>query len=76
MRNHYLISDFFIISFNHFYLSFYFFTFVLPNKKGEVLEWLKRYAWKAYVLQKGTGGSNPFLSAKYTDNQQNKDRWY
>ena len=29
-----------------------------------MLEWLKRHAWKACVLQKGTGGSNPFLSAK------------
>ena len=28
-----------------------------------MLERFKRYAWKAYVLQKGTGGSNPFLSA-------------
>jgi hypothetical protein len=28
-----------------------------------VLEWLKRYAWKAYELLKGSGGSNPFLSA-------------
>ena len=32
-----------------------------------MLEWLKRYAWKAYVLLKGTGGSNPFLSAKYKE---------
>ena len=29
-----------------------------------MLEWFKRHAWKACVLQKGTGGSNPFLSAK------------
>ena len=28
-----------------------------------MLEWFKRHAWKACVLQKGTGGSNPFLSA-------------
>jgi hypothetical protein len=32
--------------------------------KGEVTEWLKVHAWKACVPQKGTGGSNPFLSAK------------
>ena len=31
---------------------------------GEMLEWLKRHAWKACVLQKGIKGSNPFLSAK------------
>lgn len=30
---------------------------------GELLEWLKRYAWKAYVPLKGTGGSNPSFSA-------------
>ena len=28
-----------------------------------MLEWLKRHAWKACVLQKGIKGSNPFLSA-------------
>ncbi len=26
-------------------------------------EWLKAYAWKAYILQKGIEGSNPSLSA-------------
>ncbi len=31
---------------------------------GEMLEWLKRHAWKACVLQKGIKGSNPFLSAR------------
>ena len=30
---------------------------------GEVHEWLKWHAWKACVPLKGTGGSNPFLSA-------------
>ena len=35
--------------------------------RGEMLEWFKRHAWKACVLQKGTGGSNPFLSAKIKD---------
>ena len=34
------------------------------NTKGEVLEWLKRHAWKACVRQKCTGGSNPPLSAE------------
>ncbi len=33
-------------------------------KKGEVLEWLKRHAWKACIPQKGIRGSNPRLSAK------------
>ena len=32
--------------------------------KGEMLEWLKRHAWKACKLQKGFRGSNPRLSAK------------
>ena len=27
-------------------------------------EWSKAHAWKVCVLQKGTKGSNPFLSAK------------
>ena len=31
---------------------------------GEMLEWLKRHAWKACKLQKGFRGSNPRLSAK------------
>ena len=30
---------------------------------GEMLEWLKRHAWKACKLQKGFRGSNPRLSA-------------
>ena len=36
----------------------------LPNATGEMLEWLKRHAWKACKLQKGFRGSNPRLSAK------------
>ena len=32
---------------------------------GEVLEWLKRHAWKACNRQKRFGGSNPPLSAEY-----------
>ena len=32
-------------------------------RKGEVLEWLKRHAWKACIPQKGIRGSNPRLSA-------------
>ena len=31
--------------------------------QGEVLEWLKRHAWKACKRQKRFGGSNPSLSA-------------
>ncbi len=37
---------------------------VLIFTKGEMLEWLKRHAWKACKLQKGFRGSNPRLSAK------------
>ena len=31
--------------------------------KGEMLEWLKRHAWKACIRQKCIRGSNPRLSA-------------
>ena len=33
-------------------------------RDGEMLEWLKRHAWKACKLQKGFRGSNPRLSAR------------
>ena len=45
------------------------FYFCTP-KKGEVLEWLKRHAWKACIPQKGIRGSNPRLSATNAENQQ------
>ena len=32
-------------------------------KLGEMLEWLKRHAWKACKPRKGFAGSNPALSA-------------
>ena len=32
---------------------------------GELAEWLKAHAWKACILQKGIGGSNPSFSALY-----------
>ncbi len=35
----------------------------LQFRKGEVLEWLKRHAWKACIPLKGIVGSNPILSA-------------
>ena len=44
-------------------------TFVAENAGnplGEMLEWLKRHAWKACIPLKGIGGSNPPLSAKLT----------
>lgn len=31
---------------------------------GEMLEWLKRHAWKACMRQKRIRGSNPRLSAR------------
>ena len=37
---------------------------VMNDEVGEMLEWLKRHAWKACKLQKGFRGSNPRLSAK------------
>ena len=33
------------------------------KSKGEMLEWLKRHAWKACIPLKGIPGSNPGLSA-------------
>ena len=33
------------------------------NMQGEMLEWLKRHAWKACIPLKGIRGSNPRLSA-------------
>ena len=33
------------------------------NIQGEMLEWLKRHAWKACIPLKGIRGSNPRLSA-------------
>ena len=41
-------------------------TFVAENAElsyGEMLEWLKRHAWKACIRQKRIRGSNPRLSA-------------
>ena len=34
-------------------------------EKGEVLEWLKRHAWKACNRQNRFAGSNPVLSAGF-----------
>ena len=41
-----------------------FFHIFASTIKGEVLEWLKRHAWKACRRQKRLAGSNPVLSAK------------
>ena len=41
-------------------------TFVAENAEnteGEMLEWLKRHAWKACIRLKRIAGSNPALSA-------------
>ena len=43
-------------------------------RKGEVLEWLKRHAWKACILQKGIRGSNPRLSAELTGQNRTVSR--
>ena len=42
-------------------------TFVAENAEnteGEMIEWLKRHAWKACIRQKCIRGSNPRLSAE------------
>ena len=36
---------------------------ILGSHIGEMLEWLKRHAWKACILQKGIPSSNLGLSA-------------
>ena len=36
----------------------------VSERLGEMLEWLKRHAWKACKRQKCFRGSNPRLSAK------------
>ena len=38
--------------------------------QGEMLEWLKRHAWKACILQKGIRGSNPRLSAEHSGQKE------
>ena len=45
---------------------------ILQVTKGEVQEWLNWHAWKACVLQNGTGGSNPPLSADNLENLKEK----
>ena len=37
----------------------------IKSALGEMLEWLKRHAWKACKRQKCFAGSNPALSADY-----------
>ena len=45
-------------------------TFALRKQlQGEILEWLKRHAWKACIPLKGIAGSNPALSAVNIDDQ-------
>ena len=49
-------------------------TFVAENAEnteGEMLEWLKRHAWKACIPLKGIGGSNPPLSATVLNKMEN-----
>ncbi len=41
------------------------------TKLGEVAEWSKAHAWKAYIRHKRIKGSNPFLSALKVENQSN-----
>ena len=41
------------------------------TRKREMLEWLKRHAWKACIRLKRIGGSNPPLSAKHKRGNNN-----
>ena len=48
-------------------------TFVAENAEnteGEMLEWLKRHAWKACIRQKRIRGSNPRLSAEMKERSE------
>ena len=50
---------------------FSYFAVVLEEARriiGEMLEWLKRHAWKACKRQKCFAGSNPALSAVVMEN--------
>ena len=50
---------------------FSYFAVVLEGARriiGEMLEWLKRHAWKACKRQKCFAGSNPALSAVVMEN--------
>ena len=50
---------------------FSYFAVVLEEARriiGEMLEWLKRHAWKACKPLKGFAGSNPALSAVVMEN--------
>ena len=49
--------------------TIFFRTFAAAFTKGEVLEWLKRHAWKACKPLKGFMSSNLILSAIRSDNQ-------
>ena len=44
--------------------------------KGEVLEWLKRHAWKACNRQNRFAGSNPVLSAEADSKLREKTRCF
>ena len=37
---------------------------IFATASGEMLEWLKRHAWKACIRQNRISGSNPDLSAR------------
>ena len=54
----------YICTSNH--LSFAIYLLICIRYDGEVLEWLKRHAWKACIRQKRITGSNPVLSATKT----------
>ena len=43
---------------------------------GEVLEWLKRHAWKACNRQNRFAGSNPVLSAEQVQSSEAKPRGF
>ena len=52
------------------------YSYICSPKKGEMLEWLKRHAWKACIRQKRISGSNPDLSARQNDESRPEGRLF
>ena len=60
--NLFILCKNYIISCRNVCMLFFFCNF-RTFLRGEMLEWLKRHAWKACIRQKCIAGSNPAFSA-------------
>ena len=61
-----------MISHFSFLISHLFYYLCTRKSQGEVLEWLKRHAWKACNRQNRFAGSNPVLSAFFKTNDMKR----